>query len=187
MDADDLLSQLAREAVSEAATNALADHANHRKPGDPPPTSVHNGRVILSLGAVTTAALCLGFVWVLFNPGALENDERALLLMLSGGFALASMFGLWASFRHRIDWDRESVRFSGLLSERSMPWSDIVDIAEKSYPPRIRIAFRDGGAFAIYETMHNSRYFRRLIENRLAPRDTSGGKRQRRRRRGKTS
>lgn len=184
MDVDDLLSQLAREAATEAATNALADHANRRKPG-PAPTSVHNGRVILTLGAIMTVALCLGFAWALLNPGGLENDERTFWLVLSGAFALVSALSLWASFRHRIDWDGESVRFSGLLSGRSMPWSDIVDVAKTSLFPRIRIEFRDGGAFAIYETMHNSRYFMHLILSRLTPEPQDRSKRRRRRQRRK--
>jgi hypothetical protein len=184
---DDLLSQLAREAVTEAANNALADHANRRGPGDPAPTSVHNGRLVLALGAITTVALCLGFAWLIIDPNALEHDGRGVWLALCGAFALLSALGLWASIRHRIDWDGDRVRFRGFLSERFLPWSDIVGAAKKSYPPRIRIELRDGGAFAIFETMNNSRYFMRLIESRLAPQTPDGGKRRRRRQHRKSS
>jgi hypothetical protein len=178
---DDLLSQLARE----VAENALADHANRRKPGEPTPTSVRNGRVVLTLMTIFALAPCLGFAWLIFNPTALENDERAIALVLIGAFALASTLSLWGAVTHRIDWDGDSVRFREFWSDRTLPWSEIAGVAKKSLFPRIRIAFRDGGAFAIYETMHNSRYFMHLIQSRLTPGSPGRSKRGERRQRAK--
>lgn len=176
---DDLLTQLARE----AAEAALAEHANRRKPGEPTPTSVYNGGVVLTLMTILTLALCIGFAWLVFNPTAMENDERAIALAFIGAFALVSTLSLWGAVTHRIDWDGDSVRFREFWIEHTLPWSDIVGVAKKSIFPRIRIAFRDGGAFAIYETMHNSRYFMHLIQSRLTsdpPRkDKRRGRRQR--------
>ena len=178
-----LAGRLAREAAADAVTGSLAAHANGRKPGDPPPASVHNGTVVLTLHAIGSVALCAAFVWLVLSPRALENDGRTVWLVISGVFALGSLLALWSAAVHRIDWNGDGVRFRQPFGDRTAPWSDIVGVAERSYPPRIRIAFRDGGAFAIYETMHNSRYFMRLIESQLNPEGDAGGKRQQRRRR----
>lgn len=180
-----LAGRLAREAATDAVTGLLATHANRRKPGDPPPTSVHNGAVVLTLYTLGSVALCAIFAWLVLNPSALENDGRTVWLVISTVFALGSLLALWGAAVHRIDWEGDRVRFRHAFGDRTMPWSDIVGIAEKSYPPRIRIAFCDGGAFAIYETMQNSRYFMRLIESQLNPEGDVGGKRKRRRRRGR--
>ena len=178
-----LAGRLAREAATDAVTGLLARHANRRKPGDPLPTSVHNGGVVLALYTIGSLALCALFAWLVLTPSALQGDGGPVGLAISSFLALASLLALWGAAVHRIDWDRDSVRFRQAFSDRTMPWSDIVGMAEKSYPPRIRIAFRDGGAFAIYETMHNSRHFMRLIESQLNPEGDVGGKRRRRRRR----
>jgi hypothetical protein len=55
MDMDKLLSQLAGEAVAHAAGNALANHVNRRKPGEPPPSSVHNGPTLKVMGVAGCA------------------------------------------------------------------------------------------------------------------------------------
>jgi len=189
MDANDLLSRLAREAAMTAAESALEQQANRRRPGEPLPTSVYNGWVILNLYAMATVVIIFAFVYHLFNLAALDDSQRVFWLATSGIGAVVSALCLWGAFTHRIDWDRESVRFRELFRDRTLAWDDIIAVAKKSYPPRIRIQFRDGGAFAIYETMHNSRHFMELIQSRLTPdapgKSKRGGRRQRTRKKGK--
>ena len=183
MDANDLLSRLTREAAIIAAENALEQHANRRRPREPLPTSVHNGWVILNLYAMATVAITFAFAYHLFNLGALDNSQRIFWLVASGIGTVTSALCLWGAFTHRIDWDIGSVRFRDLFRDRTLAWGDIIAVAKKSYPPRIRIEFRDGDAFAIYETMHNSRYFMDQIQSRLTPdapgKSKRGGQRQR--------
>jgi hypothetical protein len=177
--------RIAREAVQDAAQRGLADHADRRKPGSPPPTSAHCGRVVLTLTSIMTAALCLAFAWLVLDPSALKDDDRPVWLVISGGLALMALLALWDAFARRIDWNETTVRFRAWNGDRSLPWADIVGVEEKSYPSHIRITFRDGGRFKIHDTMHGSGYFMRLIEGQLTPQSPDGSKRRRRRQHGK--
>ncbi|MFT3725922.1 MAG: hypothetical protein QM773_20345 [Hyphomonadaceae bacterium] len=179
-----LVGRLARETVQDAALRGLADHANRRKRGEPEPASVRCSALVLVLCTITTAALLLVLAWLIFNPMALGEDDRIAGFFISAGLAIVALFGLWQAIARRIDWDKISVRFRAWNGQRTMPWSDIVGIEDKSYPPRIRITFRDGKGFTIYETMRGSRYFRYLVEQHVTP-QPDGNKRRRRRQRGK--
>lgn len=98
------------------------------------------------------------------------------------------MVAFWDGFVRRVDWNEASVRFRKWNGECTVSWDDIVGMEKKSYPPHVRIAFRDGKGFAIAETMYGSCYFLNLVENRLAPEapdGATGNKRWRRRQRGR--
>lgn len=177
-----LAQRVATEAVRDVANSALARYANRRKPGDPIPTSVYCGRLVLTLASLMTAAVCSLFAWLALNPTALVNDARDVWLIILGAFGLATFVALWEAFTHRIDWTAATVRFRRLLYDRTVPWSDIVAIEQTTFFPRIRITFADGKHFAISDVMRHSLYFKRLIESQLTPPPPEGKRRERRKR-----
>lgn len=186
MDMDDLLSDLAREAVNEAAGKAFADHVNRRKPGEPPPSSVHNGPTLKILGVLACAImvpLAAATVWTV--AAGQPIDGAWFVVPFFCGVAVWLCFSCYDGFVRRIEWNATEVRFRRWNGERVMSWDDIVGMEQKSYPPHVRIAFRDGTGFGISETMKGSRYFMRILERRLGPEATDGKRRQRRQRRKK--
>jgi hypothetical protein len=185
MDMDELLSQLAREAATEAAENALADHVNRRKPGEPPPSSVHTGPTLTILGVmgcaiITLIAVAAGSSVAVGQP----IDGAWFVVPFFSAIAIWMCLSCYDGFVRSIEWNTTDVRFRKWNGERAMSWDDILGFDEKSYPPHVRIAFRDGTGFGISETMKGSRYFLRILERRLGP-DLPNGKRRLRRLRGK--
>jgi hypothetical protein len=178
-----LIGQLFREVAQDAAHRGLSRHANRRRPGAETPTSAHFGKLVVALGAALTAALWLAFAWLALVATALRENDRTAGLLISGFLGVLALLALWETLARRIDWTETSVRFRTWTGERTRTWDDIVGLEEKSYPPRLRLTFRDGKGFTFYETMNNSRYFRYLVETRIAPPD--GSKRSRRRQRGR--
>ncbi len=186
MDMDELLSQLAREAASEAAENALADHVNRKKLGEPPPNSVHNGPTLKILGVmgcaiITSIAVAAGSSVAVGQP----IDGAWFVVPFFGAVAIWLCLACYDGFVRRIEWTQTEVRFRKWNGERVVSWDDIVGSEQISHPRHVRIAFRDGTAFGISETMKGSRYFLRILERRLGP-DLPDGKRRLRRQRRKT-
>lgn len=76
------------EVVAEASARGLAAHANRRKPGDPLPTSVHCGPVLLALNTIGCAIICLAFGVLLFLSIRLGEPVYSVwLLVFLGGLA----------------------------------------------------------------------------------------------------
>jgi hypothetical protein len=90
--------------------------------------------------------------------------------------------GSYDALIRRIEWDDRKVRFRRWNSDHTVSWSDIVELQEKSFPPHMRIAFRDGSGFGFSETMNGSRYFMRMLERRLSPKAPEPGNKRRKRR-----
>ncbi len=181
MDMDELLSQLAREAATEAAEKGLADHVNRERPGEPPPSSVHNGPTLKILGVLASAAMVLLAIATVWSVAVGQPIDGAWFVVpFFSAIAIWLCLSCYDGFVRRIEWNKTEVRFRKWNGERVMSWSDIIGFEQKSYPPHVRIAFRDGTGFGISETMKGSRYFMRIIERRLGP-DAPDGKRRKRR------
>lgn len=181
---EDFFSQLASGWFAERSERGLAANANRRRPGDPPPTSVKNGPTSITLAVICCVIFCAPFAILVALSIALgELFVTPLMFVLFATLAIMSLIGLWDEATRRIDWDADSVRFRNWNSDRTVPWNDIVGVEEKSWPPHLRVAFRDGKGFRISETMKGSRHFLSLIDNRWSHAPPEGRtKRQRRRR-----
>lgn len=190
MSLGDLLSSLAgrivREAAGDAALRGVADHINHRKPGEAPPTSVHNGWATRTVGVASCAVMIALAAFVMWSIVIGRPIDGA---WVAGPFFSAVAIWLCIStydaFVRRVEWNDTDVRFRSWTGERIVRWEDIVNAEDRSHPPHVRIGFRDGTGFGISETMRGSRYFLDLVGGRLRPDDPGSGKRHRRRQRGK--
>ena len=167
------------------ADRALAAHANGPRADGTAPTSVHFGWI----ARITTLVVCIPMtllaalvIWAATRSNAEDGMWTAALVF----GALALWLGYTGSdiFLRRIEWDETQIRFRKPMRTFSVPWEDITSLEEKSHPPHIRIGFRNGDGFAIFESMNDSRYFMRMIERRLGP-DAPVTKRRKRRLSGK--
>jgi hypothetical protein len=183
-----LLGSIATEFVSDQSERGMAALANRTRPGDPPPRSVRYG---------WTAKILSLMVCAIFVPLTMIVALSVVLGQLAdGGWIIAPLFGaiaIWLcigcfdTFVRRVDLDKPALRFRKWNGVRTASWDDIVSLEEKSHPPHLRIVFRDGEGFGIFETMNGSRYFLSLVRSRItpSPNGSNGGKRRRRRRRGR--
>ncbi len=174
------------ELVLDPINRFIADHVNKRMPGDPHPVAVYSGWVACAFCVVVSACfvpLALLIAWYVVDVRPLE--QAVIVVPLFGGIAIWMCLITFDTFVRRIEWNETEVRFRKWNSDRIVAWADIVGLEEKWHPPHTRIAFRDGTGFGITEAMRGSRYFMALVERRLDPDGSKGGKRRRRRQRGK--
>ncbi len=189
----DFFSQLAREAVtdaiSEAAERGLANRANRRKPGEPAPTFVQYGRATRIVTAVTCALLGSILAFMAIAVAGAEPLKDALILTpFFGAIAIGMSIAGYDTFVRRVDWDDRKVRFRSWNRDRDILWTDITSLKNIPYQRSWRVGFRDGTGFGISETMPGSRYFLSRVDRRLTPaslRNWPGSKRRKRRQRSK--
>jgi hypothetical protein len=181
-----LIGSIFTETVTTWARRSQEAHANRPKAGEPPPTVVQVGWLTKMAGPVVSARVTTlaALVWSSILVGR-PIDGAWIAAFLFSAIAIWLGLGSYDAFFRRIDWNDAEVRFRKWNSDRTLVWDDIIGLQQKSYPPHVRINFRDGSGFAISETMNGSRQFLSIVERRLAPDDNEGGKRQRRRQRGK--
>lgn len=185
-----LLSSIFADYARDRMNRGLATHANRRKPGDPHPTSVHTGWISRAgemVACAITVPLAAITVWSIVAGKPIDGAWAAAPIF--GATAVCFCIVLYDGFVRRIEWSETEVLFRKWNGARTVPWSEIIGIEEKSYPPHLRIAFRDGAGFAIDETMHGSRYFMEILDRRLHPEGPgpTGRKRTKRRQRGKNA
>jgi hypothetical protein len=178
-----LFVEIIRDTVIGWMNDRLATHANRQRPGDPAPTSVHVGWLSKALGPVLSllmTALAV-VVWLGILNGAMADNVWISAVFFSV-IAVLFWLGSYDALIRRIEWDDRKVRFRRWNSDHTVSWSDIVELQEKSFPPHMRIAFRDGSGFGFSETMNGSRYFMRMLERRLSPKAPEPGNKRRKRR-----
>ncbi len=116
------------------------------------------------------AAMSVALFGLVVFLGAIGNPTATWWIhAILGGVAIVGVGMFYDSFLRRVEWAETTLRMRKWSGERTMPWTDVISIDEKSFPSYTRINFCDGSGFAITELMTGYDSFVRAADYRGIP------------------
>jgi hypothetical protein len=145
--------------IAAALISLMAWWSSRRKPGSPPPTSAYcRGPMLIFM--TVGVALGVALFGLMVYSALIGNPTVTWLLVLGFGvFAAAGCVMGWDVYTRRIDWSDTEVRFRKWGRVRTLSWNEIASLNYKAVRQFTRVAFRDGGGFAIPEYLIGGRDF----------------------------